>query len=488
MSGSWEDISLSKNGGNLYNRGDIRFNFLPLGLTLRGEVLDKRTIDFKSELPWGDPEKTATNILGGLYHKSTGSRLLYGVIDEWGLSARIRNPWIRSPPYAENHKPLMADLKTAPSAAKNDEVYLYLSSPFLNIVKNIKIRSFITAQTETAEFTPAFSSGVDFTFTKKSGLLFEVFYSGATLPSKTGSSWFSNPPPLPEREFDLYSAGLLFHNPFISVSSDFAVSKTFAWGVDIYGNLGITLTPALPFGTKARPLSVSFAVDGAGERFIYRDGAGHGEGFRIAGKAEWKGGKNSLLRFNTMLRGPETGEGFNRSSTELYYRFPAARGRNSENYIIRFTRISLSADRNAENSQKISDKLSWHIGLYLNLEKIRLNTPLGINLYGSIRGLTASADSITPYPIPKEFWSFDAVGVNCEFLWSPLIFQFRSKIGYTNTKKKNENEEKLDFSFSSAARFKYGRFGFKVFSSDLADEAGFLEKWNLTVSWRLEKK
>ena len=267
-SGSWED------GKNLYNRGEIKFNFLRPGINLRAEVLDKRTLNFDLAPPkgeslsaiWGDPEKMVTNFLGGVYHKPTGSRLLYGVLDEWGLSARIRNPWIRSPPYAENHKPLIVDLKTTASSTKNDEAYLYLSSPLLNLSRNINMRSFISAQTEIGNFTPAIASGADFTFSKKVNILFEVFYTGTTLLPVKAKSWFSYPPPLPERDFKLYAAGLLFHNPLLSVSSDLAVSETFAWGTDIYGNIGIFLTPLLPFGTKSRPLSVSLAVDGAGER------------------------------------------------------------------------------------------------------------------------------------------------------------------------------------------------------------------------------
>jgi len=476
MSGSWEESK------TLHNREEIRLNFLRLGLTLRGQVLDRRTLNFELDSPWGDPEKAVTNLLGGLYHKSSGSRLLFGVLDEWGLSARIRNPWIRSPPYAENHKPLLADLKTTASATKNDEAYLYLSSPFFNVSPNIKLRSFITAQTEIENFTPAFAGGVDFAFAKKTGLLLEFFYTGAILPPTTSSTWFSAAPVLPEREFDLYSAGLIFHNQLISVSSDWALSETFAWGTDIYGNLGISLTPLLPFGSRARPLSVSFAVDGAGKRFIYRDGAGHGEGFRSAAKIEWKGRRNLLFRLNTVLRGPGIGENFNRSSTGFYLRFPSNNNRNSGGFPIRLTRISLTADRNAENLKKISDRLSGNIGFSINLQQIAVKSPLGVNFSGSIRGLTATESDFSPYPIPEEPWSLDNASISCEFTFSPSIFQFKSRIGYTNDVKKEENFKKWDFSFYTAARFKYGRLSIKAATPD------FPEKWNWTISWRLEKK
>jgi len=489
MSGSWEESASTSLSGTLHNRGEIKLNFLQPGLTLRGQVLDRRKLNlgfstfqdgFWNGL-WGDPEKAVTGFLGGLYHKSSGSRLLFGTLDEWGLSARIRNPWIRSPPYAENHKPLMADLKTAASTTKNDEAYLYLSSPFLNVFSDVKLRGFAAAQTEIESFTPALSGGAEFAFAKKTGLLFEFFYTGATLPPTKSSTWFSVTPALPEREFDLYAAGIIFHNQFISVSSDWALSETFAWGADVYGNLGISVTPSLSFGSRARPLTFSIAVDGAGERFVYRDGASHGEGFRSAAKIEWKGRYNSLLRFNTTLRGPEIGESFNRSSTGFYYRLPSKSSRGG-GFPVRLTRMSLTADRNAVNFQKVSDRLSGYVGFSMDLRQISVKKPLGVTISGSITGLSAPESFSSPYPVPWESRNLDIASVNCDFTFSPSIFQFRSRVGYTNDVKNNDEiDKKWNFSFSTAARFKYGRLSIKAATPD------FPEKWNWTVSWRLEK-
>ena len=465
----------SQMNSTLHNRGEIRLHFLPINLSLRGQVLDRRTLNFELDPPWS--LKTVTNFNGALYHRSTGSRLLFGVLDEWGLPARIRNPWIRSPPYAENHRPIMADLKTAASSTKEDEAYLYLSSPFLELFPDIRVRGFLSGQTETDIFKPALSGGVDLVFAGNLSLLFETFYTGATLPPTKTSAWFSDPPPLPEREFSLYAAGVLFGSPLFSVSTDWALSRTFAWGTGIYGNLGVSVTPYLPFGGRRRPLTVSLAADGAGQRFVYRDGANHGEGFRSAAKIEWKGGRNSLLRVNTVLRADGVGENFNRGSAGFYYRFPAA-VRNSGHFF-RFTRISLTADRNAVNLQKITDGLSGYVGFSLNLQKININSPLGVNISGSIRGLTSSEGLPPPYPVPEKFWLLDSAGINCEFSWSPLNFQFKTMTGYSNNAK---NEEKWLFSLSAAARFKHGRLRLKVESPDLP------EKWNFTASWSLQKR
>jgi hypothetical protein len=141
------------------------------------------------------------------------------------------------------------------------------------------------------------------------------------------------------------------------------------------------------------------------------------------------------------------------------------------------TRISLYADRNADNPQKISDKLSGNIGFSVNLSQIGVKTPLGVNISGSINGLAASTGTISPYSVPEDPWIFNNSGINCDFTHSPRNLQFKSRLGYSKNAKK---EEKWEFSFSTAARFKNGRLSLKTMSSDFPD------KWKWTVSWRLE--
>jgi len=481
-SGSWEEKTFTfqdepELSGTLGNRGEVKLHFLPPNLTLRAQVLDRHPLDFSQEPPWGDPDKGVTNFTGGLYHKPTGSRLLYGVLDEWGLPARIRNPWIRSPPYAENHKPIIADIKTAASSTKEDEAYLYLSSPLFKLFPGVNLRTFISAQSEVDEFAPSFSGGLDFTIKKNNNLLLETFYTDKTLQPSSPSTWFSDTPPLPEREFRLFAAGLLFANPDFSVSSDFAMSETFAVGKDYYANLGISYSPSLPFGSKSRPLLISLSADGAGKQFVYRDGVSHGGGLRGAAKIEWKGKNSSLFRINTVLRGPGIDEDFNRSSSGIYWRFPSSAA--TRNNTLRLTRISLSMDRNATNPSKINDSFSGNLGISLNMRQIGIKNPLGINFSGSVKGLAGTNGDKSPYPVLDEDWSWETADVNCEFLWSVWIFQFRTKVGCTFFP---EKDEKWDISFSTTVRTKIGRFSFKVSSPDLP------EKWNWTTSWRMEVK
>ena len=488
-SGSWAESK------TLNNRADLKLFLLPPGLVARGQVIDRRPMDFELDPPWGeDQSKQISNYGGGLYHKPTGSRLLYGILDEWGLPARVRNPWISSAPFAENYKPIMADLKTSVSVTKEPETYLYLSTPAINLFQRIKLRGFASAQTETEKFKPDFSGGIDARFTKDTGLMLETFYSGRTFEATKSDSWFSDPPPLPQREYNLYAMGLLFNNPFVSVSSDWAYSEAFAWGRDYYGSMGLRINPPLPAAvvnalsvantrsrSPVRPLSISFAADGATERFIGRDYVSHGEGFRCAGKIEWKGARSSLLRLNTTLRGPGIWKDFNRSSTGFYLRFPAPGSTAKNTFPFRMTRISLSMDRNAVDSQKISDGYKGTFGFNYTLPKISgiKNNSLGINVSASVKGISISDETPTPYPNPDDPWSFDNASADLELSWSAYPFQLATKWRYTSYAKK---DELWDASVSASFRFKYGRLSLKATSPDFPD------KWNYTVSWRLEKK
>jgi len=453
-SGSWEDKTSSD---TLTNRVESTLHYLPLDLLWRGQILS-------NDSPWSDSEKTATHYTMGLYHKETGSRLLLGPLSEEGLPARIRSPWIRSPPYTENHTNTAADLRTAVSSTKEDEVYLRLASPFLEITPNMIVKTFFSAQTEMDEFTPALSAGLDFRFPKNTRLMAEIFYTEKTLPQKELTSWFSNPPPLPQRDFRLLAAGLLFKNAYFTLSSDFAQSEAFSWGSDIYLSLGISITPHLPVTRISYPLLISFAADGAGPRFVNRDGINYTEGFRSAAKIEWRDRYNSMLKLDTVLRSDAFGYNFNRSSTGIYYRFPVKR----DNSPVRISTISLSADRNATDHLKIHDSYSGNLNININ--------PLRIYLAGSFKGFSKPDIDPNPYPILSD-WSWEATSISWEFLWTHGIFQLRSKTGCTISAKK---DEKWDFSVSTSARFKQGRLTIKAASPD------FPLKWNWSASWRIE--
>ncbi|MCL1836677.1 MAG: hypothetical protein FWG46_03935 [Treponema sp.] len=491
VSGSWEESK------NLHNRLDARVFLVGQDLVVRGQAIDRRPLNFQLDRPLGDNANEEGIASFGLYHKATGSRLLFGTLDEWGLPARIRSPWIRSAPYAENHKPVMADLKTAASSTKSPEAYLYLSSPLLEF-ERISLRGFASAQFPAqGEFEPAFSFGLDTRLDGKYDLLLEGFYTGAQLPAKEGSSWFSDPPPLPDRDFRLLAGALGFNMPYLSLSSDWAWSETFAYGSGVYGCLGIRFNPprSWGWGEKPSPWSLSLATDGMTDRYVGRDGTSPAGGLRTAGKIEWKGPRSSLFRASTSLRSGGLEEPFSRSSTGLYYRFPALSGRAADGaFPLRLSRISLGADRNASDRNTISDSVDGSLGLSLGLPPLLLpamflpgaaaknpkpkSYPLGITLSTSIKSLGATAEIPSPYPFAPTNQEFDSAKTSCELIWSPGIFQFRTRWGITAFARK---DTMADASFSAAVRFKRGRISAKIAYPDFPD------KWNCTLSWRVEK-
>jgi hypothetical protein len=158
--------------------------------------------------------------------------------------------------------------------------------------------------------------------------------------------------------------------------------------------------------------------------------------------------------------------------------------------------VSLNASRNASNWEKINDGFDGTLGLSLALPPMLLPPaflpvssrnarnqrprvyPLNMNLSSSIRSLGYADEAPPPYPFFPTERELDSVKTACEFLWSPGIFQLRNRWAYTVFENK---ENQTEASLSGAVRFKNGRLSVRVASPD------FPEKWNYTVSWRLEK-
>jgi hypothetical protein len=431
--GSWEQE------GDLINRGDLRLH--GFGLTARTQVTDKRPA-------WENIETGNTAFGGGLYHDSTGSRVLYGIQDERGLPARLRNPWARAIPFAEYHTPMAQDLKTEPSATREPVTYLYLGSPRLGPVKG-----FASVLLD-GEFTPAYGGGMDAQFGKKTNLRFEGFYTERELPPRKSSAWFSETPPLPARDFRFYGANLTFTSPFVGIATDWAYSETFAYGRGLYGNFGVRL------GDK--PWRFSLAGDGAASRYVDRDGGAAGAGFRAAGRLERRGKRNSLFRLDAGLRAPGLGAYFNRSSGGVYYRLPVSSG----NFPVRPSRFSLTLSRNASEKEKTLDSAEGAAGLDLG--------PVRTLIRGTLTGLTRAGG--TPLPNPGKGYGFNSLKISGELSYNLRTLQLRSTLGYTVLANK---DPAWNGAVSAAFRFAPGRLSLKLASEN------FPHEWAWTVSWRL---
>ena len=439
---------------SLLNRGDLRLH--ALGLTLRGQVIDKRP------LPPGENTGEALTAPGAaLYHDASGSRFLYRIISETGLAPRLRNPAIRAVPFFENHPPSGADLKTEPSSTGKAGFYLNLTSPFLGPVGGFASVSLDAG----LDGGSRWGGGLRFRFSPRINLGLEGLYMGSALPPRTPTTWFSADPSLPERDHRLYGFHAAFTAPFVGIASDLAFSQTFAFGRDLYGNLGITIGD--------RPWRLSLAADVAGARFVGSDGSGRGALFRSAGRFEWRGRRSSLFRISTSLRSSGPGEPFTRSSSLASYRFPTP----SRESFLALSRLSLTAARDASDPEEVADRLDASLGLLLG--------PLRSTLQGSLQGLSAgsppggAAESPGPYPFLSGDRRFEALRASGELSYAFSPFQVRAKIGFSIEEGK---ENRWDLSFSGSLRGKLGRISLKVGAEELGGP------WAYTVSWRLNHR
>jgi hypothetical protein len=553
--GSWEE------GGRLAGRGDLKFHFPGPNLTLRGEILDRRQGGWDALPPFGGSWKEGEpRFLGALYHQGTGSRILYGALEEWGLSARLRSPWSRGLPFAESRKASTADLRSAYSG-KEDTLYLYLGSPYLGLPGGgfPRLRAFGSMRLDpaklsagTSSFAPlgdgtALGAGLEGRFAPGVSLSLEGFAGAGGIPEKNPTAWFLESPPLPDQEFRILGFGLLFNSPYVSLSADAAWPQISIYGGDfpqnLYANLGIRV------GTKGagrRPSSwqLSLAADGAGPYYTGSDGAGAGAGFRLGGKFEVQSRRAGSFRINTGLSGPgftpdpAGGLSFDRSSSGFSYRPPAG------TLPLRISRLSLSASRDARETEHIKDSAvlglslagsprdlgrtitQGRFGSLLPLESAFSPGTLGLSLSGTLAGSPKPGTrpegegEALPWPVPGGPYLFESLKTGLELSWSrplelpdgPLARLINGSPGKNSEKSPpgrgnlqvkagfdyglTEDGEggltdRRDLSFSATLRGKIGRFALKLGYPDLPPEpfdtpVSLRDAWELSLTWRRE--
>jgi len=525
--GSWES------GHNLTDRIDFKLSAPRANLALRLQVLDRRPASNPRVFTGSFGGETAGSAITqpglGLYHLTTGSRLLYGTLDSYGLQARIRNVWIRGAPYAESRTASSAELKTAPASTAIPQGYAYLESPDLSVGRGqVRPFAFFSAHDDPEDKAPAFGFGTDYALGKGKFRL-EGFYTGQNLPERKSSTWFNEKPALPARDTRLFAGAAAFSVPAFGIAVDLASSETFAFGKDYYGSLGLL------FGDK--PWRFSLAMDAAGSRYIDSAGSVPGAGFRAAARIERRGKKTGLFRLGATARGPgpkqgamqalKTGtfaafaEDINRMSGELYYRLPES----SASFGL--TRFSFSLDTDDRNEKKIlgsagamaafklgpvntvsegkftginrkksagmegsgyvldsyrfSQSLSWTCAIPAFRKAPRAarqekassgesaENPSGQNPSGQKNAGPKSA-SARPGGA-KLGGAKTAAGKK-----TSLTAQFSARAGYEKTASK---EGIWDTSFSASIRSKKNRFTIK------AATPNFPKKWEYTISWRM---
>jgi hypothetical protein len=303
-------------------------------------------------------------------------------------------------------------------------------------------------------WNPSITAGFEARFDKKSQLHIEGFYTGKTLAPRKADTWFSKKPPLPERDFDLYALSLVYTAPVFGVASDLAFSDTFAFGSDMYANLG--------FRVGNRPWQVSLALDGAGSRYVGRDGSAPGAGFRSGFNVERFGKLGSMFRLKGELRAGGLGEPFERGLWSAYYRFPSKFGA----LPVRPTRVSLSLSRNASNLEKIEDKVELTAGFAWAL--------LRFSLSGALYGVFSSEEWPVVFPLPDS-QDFSSARLGTDASYSIWALQIRMALGYTARK---DRDALWDVSLGASLRGGPGRLGVTLKCEDF-------QKWGYTMSWRL---
>lgn len=446
-------------GGTFFNRGNLSLLLPSLDLSLRFLATDKRLLP-----PEENDGKAGFNPGAGFYHHGSGSRFLYGVQNEFGLPARMKNVWLRSAPFIDSRSPSSRDLKIEPSAQDRPESFLLLALPAF-----YGFSAFASAALD-EDLNPAFGGGLGFgSITESFGpidLRLEGFYTRKTLAQRKISSWFSASPPLPERDFHIYALGMIFTSPNFSFASDWALSETFAWGRGVYANF------ALRLGHK--PWRFSLAGDGAASRFADRSGYASGAGFRLAARVERYWTRSGLLRIQGTIRSPGIKEDFNRGSFSFYFRpsAPSAAEKRNNPWAFRFSRLSIGLNRDARNIEKSADRLEALAAFNFYI--------FSFSLSGTLNCLSClDADNrIAPLfqlPLLEDFASFKISG---ELGLKLYIFDIRTRLAYTFRAEKDSIREP---SISITARpGKWGRFGLRFAYTDFPD------KWNYTLSWRMD--
>jgi hypothetical protein len=440
-SGSWVE------DGDFSNRLDLRL-YAPLGLSLRGQLNSKYPVP-----PWEHTDKGISALGTGLYHKYTGSRLIYGRIETQGLLKRTRNIWSRAAPWFESHSVSNADLKTSAGDMETAVMYMDLLTPLIG-----PFNAYLSTEID-KDANTIFTYGAGIRLPFNSAFRIEVLSTERQLEERKMDAWFSDKPYLPARKLKFYALSTVFSNPYFSFAGDFARSEIFAWGMDVYANI------ALKFG--AGPWRLSFAADGAGERFSGFDGYIPGSGFRSAAQFVWEGRRNMLFRTSSVLRAAVWQKPFDRSVTNVYFRFPV-----NKRSPLRINRVSLAMERDAQSLERIVDSFSF--GALFSAGPLRPDFSISINQHTA----AGVGDTIYPYPNYAADHEFDSMkfsgGISCMIFFVTL----KGALSYNIV---DEKEAHITSSLSASVSGKLGRFGLKLNNDNKTG------KMSYTVSWRLQK-
>ena len=215
------------------------------------------------------------------------------------------------------------------------------------------------------------------------------------------------------------------------------------------------------------PWNLSIAADGSDSRFSGADGSIPGAGFRSAAKFEWEGSRNMLFRVSSTLRAAAPQKPFDRSLTNLYFRFPL-----NKRLPVRINRISFSMERDAQNWEKIDDSVSF--GAAFSAGPVRPAFSVSFDQHTAAK----IGDRINPFPDYTARHQFDSLKLSGELSCQVLFVSLKGALNYTLP---DEKPPLLTSSIGASISGKLGRIGIKLSSDAKTGD------WSYTLSWKFQK-
>lgn len=440
--GSWEHEK------EIVNRLDLKLGVPKLGLLFRGQLIDKRSVPFK------ETDGAVLPALGtAMYHTGTGSRFLYGNIDETGLSARLKNIWLHGTPLQTNHSPSSSDLTTAPSSTKEPGFFFYLGSPRWG-----PLRLFSSIYFED-DLKPLYLAGIDYFFSPKIWIKIEGLFTEQIAGARQPSTWFAEEFWLPERRSRLFGGSINFNHPFWGISGDAAYSETFAFGKGVYADTS--------FRIGHRPWRFQAGFDMVSGAFTDREGKIADNGMRAGLQFEVWGKAGAFFKMSANVQGPKFGSALAKSRLAASYYFPAPK-----NLFVRISRIHFNLDGNSLLQSEPGSTAKAGFGLYIG--------PVLATSEFSIHGDDAQNENALPRI--EDFISWNMLSISEELQYRVSIWAFRTKFTYSLEEKKHGKVDSYALQFYIAANWKWGKVSGTLRFNDIPND------WTFTIRCQLKNR
>jgi len=426
------------------NEADIRLSLDRSGLEFRLLALQDGPAD-----PLDAPEAVETGFSVQLRHIPTNSKVLYGALEERGLPARVTNPLRKGLPYFENRTATDAQIDSDASADSSGEWYLRLGTPQASPV------AAYGAVFDTEALQPSFTAGAAFGLPGKPSLAFDAYYGPAALPPRDADTWFSDYPPLPERDLQFSAASISARMPKLSLAADWALSSPRFQENGAYGNAAIELGD--------RPFRLSIAADRVWGPFSSREGYESADALRSGIRLDYRWARGGRLRWEAERVSKED------SSLSLEEGCSLLFPRQREIFFIVPLSLAVSASR-----KLLEDAVSDTAGLEGAFDLFRLRFRAALSLgFETILTDEGSAAPIQPFSGPETALERRSADLSLTFRIGPVSLK-----GTAAFDAERDSVPAWKASAQAAALFKAGQARIK----------GELENggktWTWTFSWR----